>query len=708
LKQLIQNLDSGKTTVVDVPKPSIGRNELLIQTKYSVISAGTEKMLLDFGKSSWLSRARKHPDKVEQVLSKIRTDGIVSTLETVQSKLDQPMPLGYSNMGIVLDKGSDVVEFEKGDRVLSNGCHAELVTVSKNLCCKVPDNVSDQDASFGVIASIALQSVRLADTTIGETFVVMGLGLVGLFAVQILKASGCKVVCTDFNSKRLEIARSYGAFTINLSDTDNLLDQIYSLTNGRGCDGVIIATATASSEPTRAAAQMCRKKGRIVLVGVAGLELRRDDFYEKELNFTVSCSYGPGRYDDSYELDGIDYPYHYVRWSEQRNFGAVLDLMSEGRLVSRDVVTHEFELENAPEAYELLSGPSDSLGISIKYSNPDAPREQKIALHQGDSPPTRLEAPEISVIGAGNYARAVLIPSLAKTRANLHTLVSEKGLNAAQLGQKYKFSYASSEPFGVIEDDSSDAIVIATQHNFHAQQVVAALKSGKSVFCEKPLCLTLDEYEQIKSVKLNHPEQILMVGFNRRYAPYVNDIKKVLDQSLEPKMLNMTINAGSIENDHWIQDPHRGGGRIIGEACHFIDLMRYLVGCPFSDFNICTAGRRATSPSVMDDFVINFKFEDGSLGVINYFSQGSKQFSKERIECFTEGRVIQLDNFQSLRIWGSNGKSVKRRIRQDKGQQKCLSSFVDKLCGEPDVYMIPTTEIFEVTKIAIELSDKAT
>ncbi len=708
MKQLIQNLNSGQTAVVEVPKPSIGRNELLIQTKYSVISAGTEKMLLDFGKSNWLSRAAKHPDKVEQVLAKIKTDGIVSTLESVQSKLDQPMPLGYSNVGIVINKGSDVVEFEKGDRVLSNGCHAEVVAVGKNLCCKVPDDVSDQDASFGVIAAIALQSVRLAETTIGETFVVMGLGLVGLFAVQILKASGCKVVCTDFDSKRLEIARSYGAVTINLSDTDNLLEQVYSLTSGRGCDGVIIATATDSNEPTRTAAQMSRKKGRIVLVGVAGLELRRDDFYEKELKFTVSCSYGPGRYDDSYELEGIDYPYHYVRWSEQRNFDAVLGLMAEGRLVSNNIVTHEFELENASEAYELLSGPDDSLGISIKYSDPDRALEQRISLNQVASPEVQLDAPQISIIGAGNYARAVLIPALAETKASLHTLVSEKGLNAAQLGRKFKFSYASSEPFEVIEDDASDAIVIATQHNFHAQQVVAALKAGKSVFCEKPLCLTLDECEHIRSATLERPDQILMVGFNRRYAPFVADIKKVMDKSLEPKMLNMTINAGNIDNDHWTQDPLRGGGRIIGEACHFIDLMRYLVGTPCIDYSIRTAGRRATSPTVIDDFIINIKFDDGSLGAINYFSQGSKQFSKERVECFTEGRVIQLDNFQSLRTWGSMGKKVKRKLRQDKGQQRCLSSFVEKLSGEPEAYVIPTAEIFEVTKMAIELSDQAT
>lgn len=708
MKQLIQNLNSGQTSVVEVPKPSIGKNQVLIQSKYSVISAGTERMLIEFGKSNWLSRATKHPEKVEQVLTKMRTDGLVSTIESVRSKLDQPISLGYSNVGIVLEKGQDVTEFEKGDRVLSNGCHAEFVAVGKNLCCRIPDDVSDQEASFGVIAAIALQSVRLAETTIGETFVVMGLGLVGLFAVQILKASGCKVVCTDFDVKRLEIARSYGAVPINLAKADNLVGQVRSLTNGEGCDGVIIATATGSNEPIRTAAGMSRKKGRIVLVGVTGLELRREDFYEKELSFTVSCSYGPGRYDSSYEMEGIDYPYHYVRWSEQRNFEAVLGLMAENRLISRELITHEFELKNASEAYELLSGSNDSLGISIKYSSHYVDHQKKIPLTPKVNAQYRSDNLKVSVIGAGNYARAVLIPALAQTKASLHTLVSEKGLNAAQLGRKFNFAYASSDPFEVIKSDSCDALVIATQHNFHAQQVVAALEAGKSVFCEKPLCLTIDELEEIKKISLERPSQTLMVGFNRRYAPLVEDFKELMVKSLEPKLLNMTINAGAIANDHWTQDPARGGGRIIGEACHFIDLMRHLVGYPSIDHSIQTAGRRPNSPTVIDDFIINITFEDGSIGSINYFSKGSKQFSKERIECFSEGRVIQLDNFQSLRTWGSGSKYVKRKLRQDKGQQMCISSFVNKLGGGTDAYSISVSEIFEVTKIAIELSDQAT
>ena len=702
LKQVLQSLANGSTALVDVPAPAAGVGQLVIHTNASLISAGTERMLVEFGKANWIEKARQQPDKVRMVFEKAATDGIPATMDAVLSKLDQPLAPGYSNVGRIQEVGAKVRGFRVGDRVVSNGKHAEVVAISRNLCAKIPDEVSDGEAAFTVLGAIGLQGVRLANPTIGECIVVTGLGLIGLLTVQILLAQGCRVLGIDFDPQRLELARMFGAEVVSPGAGDDVLTAAAMFSRGAGVDAVIITASTKSNEPVSQAARMCRKRGRIVLVGVTGLELSRADFYEKELSFQVSCSYGPGRYDPAYEEGGHDYPIGFVRWTEQRNFEAVLDLMTSGALNVAPLISHRFPLERAEDAFALLSSETSSLGILLEYQPNEAP-ERLTRRTVPLAPAPQAGKANVAFLGAGNYASRVLIPAFKAAGARLRTVVSGGGVSAVHFGSKHGFSEASTDDASVLQDENVDTIVIATRHDVHARQVVGALRAGKHVFCEKPLCLTLDELAEIESEAVARPGQHLMVGFNRRFAPQVVKIKALLAPTAEPKSFVMAVNAGEIPANHWTQDPLVGGGRIIGEGCHFIDLLRYLAGVPIVSHHAIALGPCAGGVIRDDKVSISLTFADGSTGVIHYLANGHKSFPKERLEVFVSGRVLQLDNFRKLRGWGWKNFSAMNLWRQDKGQAACAAAFVAAVReGKPAP--IPLDEILEVSRVAIEVA----
>jgi predicted dehydrogenase/threonine dehydrogenase-like Zn-dependent dehydrogenase len=603
-------------------------------------------------------------------------------------------------MGVVSSVGAGVNGFAVGQRVISNGRHAEYVSVPQNLCAVVPDNVSDEEAAFSVVASIGLQGIRLIQPTLGETVVVSGLGLIGLITVQLLRAHGCKVIGIDFDKKKLAIARQFGAETVDLSAGEDpvLFAQAYS--KGRGIDAVIITASTQSSEPVSQAARMCRKRGRIVLVGVTGLELNRDVFYEKELTFQVSCSYGPGRYDTDYETKGQDYPFGFVRWTEQRNFEAVLDMMADGRLNVKPLITHTFPLEEATRAYDLIMSDEFSLGILLDYRKSDLEKTQPDHTISLRDPSEYASAPaqgRINFIGAGNYAGATLIPSFKKAGAFLQTIVSREGVSAVHQGRKNGFAHASTDTDAAITDPSSDTLIITTRHDSHARFVIKALEAGKHVFVEKPLCLDLDQWENIRKAMDAQPTAQVMVGFNRRFAPHIVRMKQLLSGVQIPKSFVITVNAGAIPSNHWTQDRATGGGRIIGEACHFVDLLRYLAGHSVDSWSAV-----AMDTVNRDSVSITLKFADGSIGTIHYLANGSKSFPKERVEVFAAGGILQLDNFRVLRSFGWKGAGTMRLWRQDKGQLACVSAFLQSIReGKPAP--ISREELLEVARLTIEV-----
>ncbi len=704
MKQILQNLQTGVTEASEIPVPCVKRGQLLIRTSVTVVSAGTERMMLEFGKAGWIEKAQRHPDKVRMVLDKVKTDGLQPTIEAVFNKLNQPLPLGYCNVGSVAEVGPGETTFTPGDRVISNGKHAEVVSVPFNLCAKVPDSVSDEEASFTVLGAIALQGIRLAQPTLGETVVVTGLGLVGLMTVQLLRAHGCRVLGVDFDKEKLELARQFGAEVVDLDAGQDPVKMAEMYSRGRGVDAVIITAATKSNEPMHQAALMCRKRGRIVLVGVAGLELSRDDFFKKELTFQVSASYGPGRYDPNYEEKGQDYPVGFVRWTEQRNFEAVLDMMADRRLDVRPLISHRFAISEAAKAYDLIGGAGPSLGILLVYPGLEilpAARTVSLKAAQATSCIGKTGKAALSFIGSGNYATAVLIPAFKETGARLRSVASSTGVSAIYAGRKYGFEEATTDSDRVFSDDATSAVVITTQHDSHARFVLQALRNGKHIFVEKPLCLTLHELMEIETAYKEAGSCLtVMVGFNRRFAPQVQRVRNLLNSVTGPKTFVMMVNAGSIPTDHWVHDPEVGGGRIVGEACHFIDLLRFLADAPLISW------RRASMRSLTNDTVsLHLTFADGSIGTILYFANGSKAFPKERLEVFASGRVLQLDNFRKLTGFGWPGFKKMNLWRQDKGQKACAKAFLDAIEGHTPV-PITFDEVIEVSRVSIELAGR--
>ncbi len=702
MKQVLQNLRSGATEVAEVPVPGVRPGHILVRTTRTLISAGTERMLVEFGKAGWIEKAWQQPDKVKLVWEKIRTDGLVPTIESVMNKLDQPLPLGYCNVGVVEQVGAGVTGFAVGDRVASNGKHAEVVCVPAILCAKVPDGVSDDAAAFTVLSSIALQGIRLAHPTLGETVVVIGLGLIGLVTVQLLRANGCKVIGVDFDDTKLAAARAMGAETVNLGAGQDPVVFAETFTAGRGVDAVLITAATDSHEPVQSAARMSRKRGRIVLVGVAGLKLSRADFYEKELSFQVSCSYGPGRYDPTYEERGNDYPIGFVRWTEQRNFEAVLDAMARGSLKVGELVSHRFPVDEAERAYDCITSGQPTLGVLLEYR-----RSASELLHvrtvqvAGNAPAPPKQAASgrarIGFIGAGNYATAVLMPAFRAAGAQMVAVACSTGVSGVHAARKFGIGRATTDTESLISDPNIDAVVITTRHDSHAALTCRALRVGKHVFVEKPLALTLDQIDEIEStlaeVRAAGKSPILMVGFNRRYAPHVVRMKQLLAGVAGPKAMVMTVSAGAIPSSHWTQDPEVGGGRIIGEACHFVDLLRHLAESKIEHASIdrmqSTCGDTAT---------INLRFRDGSIGTVHYFANGSKAIPKERLEVFAGGRVLQLDNYRVLRGFNWPKFRTMRLWRQDKGQLACAETFLQALEGH-GTRVMSAEELFEVARV---------
>jgi len=700
LKQILQNLGSGETMLADVPAPAVRPGHLLIRTEASLVSLGTERMLVSFGQANLLEKARQQPERVRQVLQKVRTDGLFVTIDAVRAKLDQPLPLGYCNAGRVVAVGAGVGGFAPGDRVVSNGPHAEIVCVPRNLCCRIPDGVDSRDAAFAVVGAIGLQGIRLASPTVGETVVVVGLGLIGLLAVQILRANGCRVLGTDLDPAKCALAREFGAEAVDVSAGGDPVAAAETFSRGRGVDAVIITASTKSAEPVSQAARMCRKRGRIVLVGEAGLELNRREFYEKELSFQVSCSYGPGRYDSDYEQGGHDYPLGFVRWTEQRNFEAVLDLIASGAITTRALTSHRFTLENALDAYALVTE-GKGLGILLEYASaqPDVEPSRVVRL-----PPPRaakIDQVVVGLIGAGNYTGQTLLPALAATGARLKLIVSAAGVTAAHLGRKFGFEEAGTEAAAVFADPAINTVLITTRHDSHARLVTDGLRAGKRVFVEKPLALTEAELSGVEAAWGASDHPFVLVGFNRRFAPHVVTMKGLLQARREPKAMVMTVNAGAVPAGHWTLDSAVGGGRIVGEACHFIDLLSHLAGSPIV-WGESTFQRISGEPGA-DVASLQLRFADGSIGTVHYLANGSKDYPKERLEVFCGGGVLQLDNFRELRGFGWPGLRKQALARQDKGHRAEMEALVSAArAGEPSP--IPWEQVVSVSRWSIRLA----
>ncbi|MCG3178512.1 MAG: Inositol 2-dehydrogenase/D-chiro-inositol 3-dehydrogenase [Phycisphaerae bacterium] len=703
MKQVLNDMRGGQVMLADVPAPRPGRGQLLIQSRRTLISAGTEKMLVEFGKASLLAKVRSQPDRVKQVLDKIKTDGLLPTLEAVFTRLGEPMPLGYCNAGVVLEVGPGVAGFAPGDRVVSNGPHAEIVCVPRNLCAKIPDGVTDEQAAFTVLASIGLQGVRLAAPALGETFVVVGLGLIGLVTAQLLRASGGHVIGTDVNPARLALAESFGVQTVNVGAGGDPVAAAMSATGGRGADGVIITASAKTDEIIHQAAEMCRKRGRIVLVGVIGLNLRRTDFYEKELTFQVSCSYGPGRYDEAYEQGGQDYPVGFVRWTEQRNFEAVLAALADGSLKVDPLISNRFAFSEAPEAYEAISGGS-TLGVVLEYPE-QADRSTSITLRLPDAAAQSVRRVVVGVIGAGNFSKMTLIPALVRTGADIKYIADLDGRAAAFLAGKGKARQAVTDYKLILGDPEINAVIIAVGHSLHARMVVEALAAGKHVMVEKPLAMNTQQVADILAAVRAAPGLQVMVGFNRRFSPHSVKVRELLAGRSEPLAMRFLANAGIIPPEHWVHDPVRGGGRIIGEACHYIDLLSFYAGSPVRTVAATMMGEGVAVR--VDKMSITLGFQDGSVGTVDYFANGPRNFPKERAELFSQGRAVQIDNFRKTVAYGFGGFKRLKTRRQDKGHRAEFAAFVDRVAagGQP---LIPLDQLVNATLASFAAMTAAT
>ncbi|WP_312364465.1 bi-domain-containing oxidoreductase [Sphingobacterium sp.] len=669
MKQIIQDLKNGQTILEEVPAPGVGYGQVLIQTTRSLVSLGTERMLVEFGKANFIQKARQQPDKVKQVLDKVKTDGLKPTLDAVFNKLGQPLPLGYCNVGRVIAVGKGVDEFKVGDRVASNGPHAQVVSVSKNLAAKIPDNVSDEEAAFTVIGAIGLQGIRLANPTLGETVVVIGLGLIGLMTAQLLQANGCTVIGFDYDEAKVKLAQDLGITAVNPADGTDQVHFVESFTEGIGADSVIITASNKSNEIISQAAKMSRKRGRIVLIGVIGLDISRADFYEKELTFQVSCSYGPGRYDDNYEQKGQDYPIAFVRWTEKRNFETILHSIANRNINVEKLITERIDLSNYDQIYGNMSG-SRSIASILVYDEDIKEWNRNVSLNKNSF---EGQNGVIGIIGAGNFTSAMILPSLKKNGANLKFIASSGGLSGTTLAKKYGVSTSTTDYKEILADKYVDIVFITTRHNSHAKMVGEVLASGKHVFVEKPLALSNDELNEIVEM-YNSQSKTINVGFNRRFAPLALKMKQLLGKGNTPMNIIATMNAGFIPSNSWVQDMEVGGGRIIGEACHFIDLCTFLAGSKV--VSVCMNAMGTNPSDNTDNASILLKYENGTNAVINYFANGSKAYSKERIEVFSEERVLILDNWRKLSGYGFKNFSS-ASSPQDKGHSEQFRRLIE-------------------------------
>jgi predicted dehydrogenase/threonine dehydrogenase-like Zn-dependent dehydrogenase len=696
VKQVVQSYRTGELKVADVPAPMAGPGSLLVATRVSLISSGTEKQLMDLAKASLAGKAMARPDLVRRVVRNVRRDGLMPTVEKVLAKLDTPIPLGYSIAGEVLEVGRGISQYAIGDRIACAGAalanHAEINAVPKNLTVPIPTGVDDEDASFVTLGAIALQGVRQATPTLGERFVVLGLGLIGLLTVQLLKANGCRVLGFDPNPARAALARELGA---DMAISEGLVDAASGFTGGYGADAVIITASTKSNEPLNQAAEISRLKGRIVAVGMVGMAIDREPFYKRELELKLSMSYGPGRHDPDYEISGHDYPLPYVRWTEQRNMEAFLGLVAEGKVTPKRLVTHRFPIGGAEEAYQLMERGEPHLAILLTYSEEARASALGRRIEQR-AVPRKSGTSGVAFVGFGNYAKSVLLPAFRKVPGvTLTTVVTSTGISAGHAGEKHGFAVLATEADAAFSDPSTDIAVIATRHNTHASLVERALKAGKHVFCEKPLATAAEELSNVLAAAEGAPG-ILTVGFNRRFAPLLVKAKAALEPRTGPLVMLYRVNAGAIPADNWIQRGE-GSGRIIGEVCHFADALTFLCGSLPVEVHAIAARGHADAVSVL------IRFACGSSGTIIYSSLGDPSVPKEYLEIFAGGRAIRLDDFVKLSI-ARGGRSTHSKAAQDKGQRGLVKAFVEAAQGKAPP-PIPLTEIAAVSEATLAIEE---
>ncbi len=693
MKQIFQSLKTGNTQLVELPISKPDKGFIAIETTHSLVSLGTEKMLVDFGKANLIQKAKQQPEKMKMVLDKIYSEGLIPTIEAIFSKLEEPIPLGYCNVGRVVDIGSEVKNFSIGDRVASNGSHAEIVVVPENLAHKIPDSVSDEEATFTVVGAIALQGIRLLQPSFGESVVVIGLGLIGQLTCQLLRANGCNVIGIDIDKKKCDSVKKFGVATIN-SSIENPVTTVQGTTNFFGADGVIITASAKTNNIISDAAKLTRKRGKIILVGVVGLELNRSDFYEKEISFQVSCSYGPGRYDNVYEQKGVDYPFPYVRWTENRNFGSVLQAIDDKALNVKGMISRKVKFENFNDIYENLDDSKVSLLVYPKKNKYHSSKNTiilKDKKHEG-------RFGNIGIIGAGNFTKRKIIPSLIGLGAELKIIASKSGKTGTQLAKKFSIENSTTDYNKIIDDQEIDIVFITTRHSNHASLVIDTLNTGKLVFVEKPLALNYTELDQIFKALQNNARSNLVVGFNRRFSPHLKKIKESLGTSEIPINIIATMNAGFIPKSHWVNDFDLEGGRIIGEACHMLDACVYLSGSKIK--SVCMNSLGTDTDLSTENASILLKFINGSNAVINYFSNGSKKFSKEKIEVYAKESTWINDNYKKTHTYNVKNFKV-LNTKSDKGhanQFKELLEYV-KNGGKP---LIPYEELFNVTKATFD------
>jgi len=711
MKQVVQNISKGRTEIVEIPVPKPPPGAVLVRTAASVVSVGTERMVVEFAARSLLGKARSRPDLVRQVLQKARREGVLSAVDAAFKRLSRPMALGYSSAGVVVEAGEGVGEFHPGDRVACAGgghaVHAEFASVPVNLLAPVPDSVSLEDAAFATLGAVALHGFRLSEAVLGETVGVIGLGVLGLLTAQIAHASGCRVLGVDLDPARVKLARRLGVEAAVVREDAAGAARTFSAS--RGLDAVIVCADTASSDPLALAGEIARDRGRVIAVGATGMTIPRKPYYEKEIDFRVSRSYGPGRYDLLYEEAGVDYPIGYVRWTEQRNLEAFLGLLAAGKIKMAPIITHRFAVEDAPKAYALISGKAKKkesfLGVLLTYSE-DAALETVVPLRSVQAPEISSEnAVRLGVLGAGSFATLVALPAVARIRkVEKVSVVSAGGLSAKLAARDFGFERASTDPADVLKDPRINAVGIFTRHHLHAGLTAAALRNGKHVFCEKPLALREEELAEVEWAWKQAAEvspRILMVGFNRRFAPLMAPIQRMIAEAGEAPVMTIRVNAGPLPRDHWTQDPVQGGGRILGEACHFVDLLTFLAGA--LPVRIFASGAPAFGVDSEDNLAATFEFESGAVGSLVYTSAGDRAFSKERVEVFCGERVAVLDDFRTLEIWrGGARKRWNSVLRQDKGHRAVWDAFIRTIVeGKPAP--IPADELFAVTRATFGL-----
>ena len=679
MKQVVQSFKTGELTVAEVPSPNLRKQGILVRTAASLVSAGTERMVVDFAAKNMLQKARARPDLVRQVVDKAQREGVVTTFEAVRNRLDQPLPLGYSSSGIVVAVGEEASEFRVGDRVACAGGgyagHAELAYVPRNLAVALPERVSFESGAFGTLGAIALQGVRQAEVGLGCNVAVIGLGLIGQLTVQLLKAAGCRVFGIDLNASRVELARSLGADRASANETA-LADGV-AMTAGRGFDSVLITADTSSSEPIVLAGELARDRAIIVAVGTVGMEIPRKIYYEKELDFRLSRSYGPGRYDAEYEEKGRDYPYAYVRWTEGRNIGAFLGLIGEGKLDVGPLISHRFAIDDAERAYDTITGKTGEpfLGVVLTYDiERELPRRVSLAGYtspNGDAPGQVAVAPggvRLGLLGAGNFANATLLPAMKDIPGlELIGIASGSGMTARHAGDRFGFAYCATDDTELLADEKINWLAIATRHDLHARQAIAAMRAGKDVFVEKPLALNREELLDVVRAR-EETGRRLMVGFNRRFAPMAQELRRFIAGRHRPLIASYRVNAGPIPATNWIQDPQVGGGRIIGEGCHFIDFLQFLIGSPIT--SVSTVAVCSARGPIEDEAILTLTFADGSVGSVVYAAGGDKAFGKERVEVIGDGRVCVLEDFRHLELVHNGKRETRReRLRPNKGHR---------------------------------------